>query len=83
MTPQEVIKKFMASLDTQNYTGSSAGVDMLDEAVRASSRFNGIQNLIDKFLADHDKAESDAIKAVLGNAYKSEYDGKHLSDLNS
>ncbi len=43
MTPQEVIKKFMASLDkTTKFIGTSP----LDEAVAACSKFTSIEDVI-------------------------------------
>ncbi len=78
MTAQESIKKFMAALNTQNY---SDAISALDDAVKSSSRFTGIQNLIDNFLADQKTVERDAIKTILGSNYKSAYDGMQLSDL--
>ncbi len=47
-TQQETIRSFMHSLDETTLTGYAA----LDEAVRASSKFDGMQDLIDHFLAD-------------------------------
>ena len=80
MTAQEVIKKFMAALNTQNY---ETATEALNEAVKYSSRYNGIQDAIDNFLADQKTAERAAIKTILENDgnYKSEYDGKQLSEL--
>ena len=78
MTAQEVIKNFMASLDIQNYSDATSA---LDDAVRSSSRFDGIQDALDNFFEDIQKAERDAIKTILGSNYKSDYDGMQLSDL--
>lgn len=74
MTAQEVIKKFMAALDLQNYSDSTAA---LDDAIRKSSRFNGVQGAIDAFLADKQAAERYAVKTILGD----EYEGYQLSEL--
>ncbi len=51
MSPQEVIKKFMASLDGAN---SSDAVSSLNEAVNAASGgyFSTIQQVIDKMVSD-------------------------------
>jgi len=78
MTAQEIIKKFMAVLNTQNYNSATSA---LDEAIRKSSRFNGIQDALSNFLADQKTAERTAIQTILGDNYKTEYDGKQLSDL--
>lgn len=78
MTAQEVIKNFMAALDSQNY---SSGITALDDAVRKSSRFDGIQDALNNFLADQKTVEQSAIKTILGSNYKSDYDGLQLSDL--
>ena len=80
MTAQEVIKKFMASLDIQNYDDA---ISALDEAVKKSSRFNGIQDAVDTFLDLQKKIERDAIKTILelNNNYKEEYADLQLSDL--
>ena len=78
MNAQEVIKKFMAALDVQNF---NTGTLALDDAVRQSSKFNGIQDLLDNFLSDQKAAERTAIKNILGNNYKEEYDDLQLSDL--
>ena len=48
MTSQEVIKKFMSTLDSTNLKGTAA----LDEAVRACSNFTGINDLISNFVND-------------------------------
>ena len=79
MTAQEIIKKMTGALESQNYT---SGNFALDEAVRKSSRFNGIEDAISHFLEDQKEVERDAIKTILGTEnYKTEYDGKQLSDL--
>ena len=78
MTAQEVIKAFMAALNVQNYSDATSA---LDDAVKSSSRFNGIQEAIDTFLEDQKTVEREAIKTILGSNYKSDYDGKQLSDL--
>ncbi len=80
MTPQEVIKNFMAKLTTHGYTSSSSvATKMLNDAVKSSSRFSGIKNVIDAMKADQIEAERQAVVEVLG----SEYEGKTMSDLSS
>lgn len=78
MTAQEIIKNFMTALNIQNYSDSN---DALDDAVKSGSRYNGIQDVIDNFLADKKAAERSAIKTILGSNYKTEYDGLQLEDL--
>ena len=46
--PLDIMKKFMASLDTTTLTGTAA----LDEAVKACSNFNTAQDVIDQMIAD-------------------------------
>lgn len=62
----------------QNYANATS---TLDDAVRKSSRFNGIQDALDNFLNDQKAVERNAIKSVLAADYKAEYDGLQLSDL--
>ena len=45
---QDVIKQFMASLDKTTLEGTAA----LDEAIKACSNFNGIQDAIDHMVED-------------------------------
>ena len=45
---QDVIKKFMASLDKTTLSGTAA----VDEAIRACSNFNSTQEVIDKVVSD-------------------------------
>ena len=47
-TQQEVIKKFMESLDKTTLSGTAA----VDEAIRACSNFNSTQEVIDKMVSD-------------------------------
>ena len=80
MTAQEVIKTFMAKLVNHGYTySSSVGINMLNDAARASSDFLSFQNVIDCMKADQTAAEREAVEQVLG----SDYAGKTLSDLSS
>ncbi|MBR1730032.1 MAG: hypothetical protein IJ728_10975, partial [Selenomonadaceae bacterium] len=51
---QEVIKKFMASLDKTTKKGTAA----LDEAIKACSNFNTIQEVINKMINDCENASS-------------------------
>ena len=80
MTPQKVIKTFMATLANNAYSySSSVSSAMLDDAVKASSRFLGIQNAIDNMKADQVKAEREAVEEILGSAYA----GKTMSEVGS
>ena len=81
MTPQEVIKKFMAELTNHGFASSTQnlGTAMLDAAVRDSSRFSSIQDVIDAMKADQANAEREAVEEVLG----SEYAGKLMSEVDS
>lgn len=69
-TPQAVIKKFMAALDRTKLRGIAA----VDEAVRKSSRFGDIDEVIAcmindcKFLHDADKFLRDKCNIILDNA---------------
>ena len=53
-TQQEVIKKFMASLDKTTLKGTAA----LDEAIRACSNFNSLQEAFNKMVSDCSNASS-------------------------
>ena len=64
MNAQEVIKSFMQALAGQNYTSATYA---LDDAVRKSSRFNGIEDAISNFLEDQKAVERNAIKTILGS----------------
>lgn len=70
MTPQNVIKSFIDRLANHGYT-SLDSVNMLDSAVRASSRFTNINEVIYSIQADQLKAEQLAIQTVV-NYYCSE-----------
>ena len=48
-TQQDVIKNFMTALDNTTLTSTEAA---LDEAVKACSNFNSIQEVIDQFISD-------------------------------
>ena len=78
MTAQEVIKNFMDALNIQNYGDA---ISALDDAIRKSSRFDGIQDAIDNFLDTQKTVERNSIKTILGNNYKEEYDGLQLQNL--
>ena len=62
MTQQEVIKAFMAKLNTHGFDNSDGNVStkMLDAAIRACSRFNGIQDAINNFMAAQSNSTSPA-----------------------
>ncbi len=80
MTPQEVIKNFMAKLANHGYTSSdSVSEKMLNDAVTASSKFTGIQDVIDSMKADQVSAEKEAVEEILG----SDYAGKTMSEISS
>ncbi len=72
MSQQEVIKRFMASLDTTTKSGTAA----LDEAINyaTNGKFKTAQSLINQILADRENAKSgdDFLKRycgiILGNA---------------
>ena len=67
MTAQDVIKAFATKLANHGYSySSSVGTSMLDSAVRASSRFSSIQDVIDAMEADQIKAEKEAVKEIFG-----------------
>ena len=53
--PLDVIKKFMASLDTTSLKGE----DALDEAVKACSNFDTAQDAIDQMIADLKDSDSE------------------------
>ena len=51
-TPQQVLKKFIKSMmNSKSYTGR------VDEAIKACSKFNSLQEVIDKMVADCQKAD--------------------------
>ena len=68
-TGKEVIQAFMRSLDNTTLKGQAA----LDEAIRACSNYNGINDLIDQFVADCRNAAS-------GDAFLRDYCGINLSN---
>ncbi|MBQ9480088.1 MAG: hypothetical protein IJU71_11120, partial [Selenomonadaceae bacterium] len=68
-TGKEVIQAFMRSLDNTTLKGQAA----LNEAVRACSNFNGIDDLINQFVADCRSAAS-------GDAFLRDYCGIDLSN---
>ena len=80
MTAQEIIKSFMNRLATHGFSASSSvGVNMLNSAVRASSRYNGIQDVIAAMKADQVKAEKEAVQEILGD----DYADKTVSEIDS
>ena len=75
-----VIKDFMAAMTNHGYSySSSVGTQMLDSAVQASSKYGGIQEVINAMKADQIKAEKEAVEEVLGNSYA----GKTISEVSS
>ncbi|MBR4383750.1 MAG: hypothetical protein IKP64_09355, partial [Selenomonadaceae bacterium] len=66
MTPQEIMQKFMAELNANNYTydTTSVGTKILDEAVRSSSKFTNAQDIKTQMLADQIEAEKLAVKEI-------------------
>lgn len=64
VTQQDVIKKFVESLDKTSLRGTSA----VDEAVRACSKFTSYSDLMNHFLADRNNASSgdDFLKRYCG-----------------
>lgn len=80
MNQQDVIKRFMASLANHGYASSNTvGKDMLDGAIRASSRYLSATDAIDAMKADQVAAEKAAVEEVLGSGYA----GKTLVELPS
>ena len=78
MTAQEVIQSFIKQIANHGYASSSSvGVDMLNSATRAASRYANIQEVIDAMKADQTAAEIEAVEEVLG----SDYAGKTISEL--
>ena len=75
MTPQEVIKNFMTGLVESTASGKSK----LDAAVKTSSNFSSIQEVIDSMTADQTAAEKEAVEEVLGDSYA----GKTISQVGS
>ena len=58
MSPQKVIRSFMGALANHDYSySSSVGTQMLDNAVKTSSKYESIQDVIDAMKADQIKAE--------------------------
>ena len=53
-TQKEIIKSFMKSLDTS----TESGINALDNAVKACSNFNSVQDVIDELISDCQSAES-------------------------
>ena len=52
-TPQSVMKKFVAKLANHGYSYSSeVSIKMLDDAVKAPSKYDSIQEVIDAMKAD-------------------------------
>ena len=81
MTPQQVIKSFMAKLTSHGYSdwSTTIGTDMLNAAVKSSSNFDSIQAVINAMKADQVNAEKEAVEEVLG----SDYAGKTMSEVST
>lgn len=81
MTAQEIIKSFMRQLAKHGFSETTvSGEKMMDAAIRASSRYNGIQEVIDAMKSDQIKAEKQAVKEILGTSKLiSEIDTKILT----
>jgi hypothetical protein len=73
MTQQEVIKKFMSSLDNTKKKGEAA----LDEAIKACSNFKSFQDLKNSMIKDCKNAKSanDFLKTYCGIDYSTEDNG--------
>ena len=69
---QEVIKVFMRSLDQTTLTGISA----VDEAIRACSNFDGLEDLISRFIDDRRKS-------LNGNTFLRNYCGIILDNADT
>ncbi len=91
MTPQNVIKSFVARLANHGYTAGNVN-GMLDSAVRASSRYTSIDEVISSIQADHLQAEQISIETVVNyylgedafNSYCVEGDAvKPLSEISN
>lgn len=72
MTPQNVIKSFIDRLANHGYTSLNA-VNMLDSAVRASSRFTSFEDVVTSIQSDQRISEQLAIQTVV-NYYCGEED---------
>ena len=70
-TALQVVQDFMQALTKHTYTSSTKnlGTAMLDDAVKASTSFSGIQNALDNFKSDQIEAERIAVEEVLGSGY--------------
>lgn len=70
-TALQVVQDFMQALTKHKYTSSTKnlGTAMLDDAVKASTSFSGIQNALDNFKSDQIEAERIAVEEVLGSGY--------------
>ena len=90
MTTQDVIKSFAGRLATHGYTAANAD-NMLDSAIRASSRFTSFDDVLDKMQSDFKSSEQAAVQTVVNyyfgadvfNAYCFNEDGtvKTLDEL--
>lgn len=79
MTPQNVIKKFVARLVDHGYTASDAEamsdlesgifLPMLDSAIRASSRYTSVYEVLESMYVNHIKSEKSAIQLVVTECF--------------
>ncbi len=75
MTPQEVIKNFMARLNNHGYSiSNSNATTILDAAIHASSRYANIQEVIDAMKKDQQTAEILAIQTIVDKVLKKDTD---------
>lgn len=80
MTAQDAIKSFMNALANHGCAYSdSVGENILDFAVKASSRFSSVQSVIDAMKADQIAAEKLAVEEILGN----DHAGKTIAEIDS
>lgn len=71
MTPQNVIKSFIARLAGHGYTAGNEHA-MLNSAVRASSRFTSIDKVIASMQADHLSIQNSSIQTVITTVFGEE-----------
>lgn len=70
MTPQEVMKNFMARLAEHGYAKlANFNAHVLDNAIASTSRFSNLQDAIDSMKADQIAAEKEAVEEILGSDY--------------
>lgn len=79
MTPQNVIKKFVARLVDHGYTASDSEamsdleggifLPVLDSAIRASSRYTSVYEILESMYVNHIKSEKNAIQIVVTECF--------------